>query len=267
MKYSSRLFILFTIISAFSGCFVAQYPYTALPPGMWRAELKLDPMALVPSGESVPEGTRVNFEDVTQGELPFNFEVKYESDTKFYIEIRNGDERIRVDSIIIGRDKRTAKDTIRIEFPSKIGYIHGIFQDNIIQGEWVAYYNETERIPFAAKNGEDYRFTTLRKAPAMDVSGTWELKLENQAAQFKKIIINLKQDNNYLTGTINRDSLSKPAQLEGTVQANKLYLSGFDGNRTMMLIEAKIQSDGSMIGTFRNGNEKPMLWDAQRVKQ
>jgi hypothetical protein len=134
----------------------------------------------------------------------------------------------------------------------------------VIQGEWVTHYNDTKRIPFAAKSGENYRFTTLRKAPEMDVSGTWELNLENRPEQFKKIIIKLKQDNNYLTGTINRDSWSKPAQLEGTIQANKLYLSGFDGSMTMMLIEAKIQPDSSMIGTFRNGNSDPTTWEARR---
>lgn len=259
MKYFCYILILITMLS---GCFVAQHPYTALPPGPWRAELKLDPLSATPTETEVAEGTRINFEEVTQGELPFNFEVKYETATKFYIEIKNGDERIRLDDIIIGHDKRTAKDTIRIEFPSKLGYLHGIFQENVIQGEWVSYGNN-ERIPFAAKNGQDYRFTTLHKTPIMDVSGKWELNLDHTPAQFKKIILEFKQTQNFLTATIYRDAM--PAQLEGTVQANKIYLSGFDGAATMMLIESKIQPDSTLIGTLRNGTGKSITWEAHRV--
>lgn len=179
-----NIFVLFLIIVGLSGCLVPQNPYSGLAPGFWRAELKLEPYVNKSLDEIDLEDTRANIKEVENGELPFTFEVKYESEDKFYIEIKNGEERIRVDDIIIGRDRKTAKDTIRIEFPNKGGYIHGIFQENIIEGEWVDLSDDTKRVPFAARQGQNHRFTSLRVTPTMDVNGNWEMNYKKSDYRF-----------------------------------------------------------------------------------
>lgn len=263
MKYHYQFFTSILVLVVFSGCFVPQHPYTALPPGPWRGELKLDPTASNTRSETVSEDTRVKFEEVMQGELPFNFEVKYNNSSDYYIELKNGSERIQLDDIIIGRDKKLAKDTIRIEFPHRKGYIHGIFQENVIQGEWVSYENSAVRIQLAAKNGQNYRFTTLRKTPVMDVSGKWLLKMTDITTGLPEdLVLEFQQKENYLMGVLNGQMWG---QMEGTVQANKLYLSRFDGFQ-MVLIEAKILPDSTMIGTFKTGLDTPKTWEAVRIQ-
>jgi len=48
------------------------------------------------------------------------------------------------------------------------------------------------------------------------------------------------------------------------VQANKIYLSTFDGAHAY-LFEAKIQPDSSLLGSFRSGKHFRTLWRAERA--
>ncbi len=253
------------LILGLNSCFFsAENPYTGLPPGKWRAVLKLDnnPINPNPRGEPLPDKVNLKFEEVSQGELPFTFEVIYVTADSFYIEIINGDERIVVDDIKIGRDKSQAKDTIMIDFPVFDSYIKGYFLENAIDGEWVVRNRENYRIPFLARHGRDYRFSNLRKDPVMDVSGRWEATFEIGTPDEYKGIGEFKQEGNYLTGTFLTET-GDYRYLEGTVQANKLYLSCFDGSHAY-LFEGKIDpKDSSMIGSFRSGNHYQTSWEAK----
>jgi thiol-disulfide isomerase/thioredoxin len=261
----THILVFVSVIFGLNSCFFsAENPYTGLPPGKWRAVLKLvnNPINPNPRGEPLPDKVNLKFEEVTDGELPFIFEVKYVTKDSFYIEIINGDERIVVDDIKIGRDKSQAKDTILINFPVFDSYIRGFFLENAIDGEWVVRSKENYRIPFIARHGRDYRFTNLRKEPVMDVSGRWDATFEIGTEDEYKGVGEFKQDGNHLTGTFLTET-GDYRYLEGTVQANKLYLSCFDGSHAF-LFEGKINpKDSTMIGSFRSGNAYQTSWQAK----
>jgi thiol-disulfide isomerase/thioredoxin len=261
----THILVFVSVILGLNSCFFsAENPYTGLPPGKWRAVLKLvnNPINPNPRGEPLPDKVNLKFEEVTDGELPFIFEVKYVTKDSFYIEIINGDERIVVDDIKIGRDKSQAKDTILINFPVFDSYIRGFFLENAIDGEWVVRNKENYRIPFIARHGRDYRFTNLRKDPVMDVSGRWDATFEIGTEDEYKGVGEFKQDGNHLTGTFLTET-GDYRYLEGTVQANKLYLSCFDGSHAF-LFEGKINpKDSTMIGSFRSGNAYQTSWEAK----
>lgn len=261
----NHILVFVSIVLGLNSCFFsAENPYTGLPPGKWRAVLKLvnNPINPNPRGEPLPDKVNLKFEEVTDGELPFIFEVKYVTKDSFYIEIINGDERIVVDDIKIGRDKSQAKDTILINFPVFDSYIRGFFLENAIDGEWVVRNKENYRIPFIARHGRDYRFTNLRKEPVMDVSGRWDATFEIGTEDEYKGVGEFKQDGNHLTGTFLTET-GDYRYLEGTVQANKLYLSCFDGSHAF-LFEGKINpKDSTMIGSFRSGNAYQTSWQAK----
>jgi len=261
----THILVLVSVILGLNSCFFsAENPYTGLPPGKWRAVLKLvnNPINPNPRGEPLPDKVNLKFEEVTDGELPFIFEVKYVTKDSFYIEIINGDERIVVDDIKIGRDKSQAKDTILINFPVFDSYIRGFFLENAIDGEWVVRNKENYRIPFIARHGRDYRFTNLRKEPVMDVSGRWDATFEIDTEDEYKGVGEFKQDGNHLTGTFLTET-GDYRYLEGTVQANKLYLSCFDGSHAY-LFEGKLNpKDSTMIGSFRSGNAYQTSWQAK----
>ncbi|MBK7870201.1 MAG: TlpA family protein disulfide reductase [Saprospiraceae bacterium] len=248
-----------------SGCFVAENPYTGLAPGYWRAILTLDPAAAsaAQGGTADDEEIPNRIDQINSGELPFTFEVKYENDTKFYIEIINGEERIRIDSILIGRDKRIAKDTIVINFPVFDSYIKGIYHENIIQGEWVVNNRNVDyRVPFVARQGLSHRFTKMKETPAMDVSGRWEVAFSPGTEDQEKGIGEFVQKGNDLGGTFMTE-VGDHRFLEGTIQGDKLYLSAFDGSHAY-LFEAKIQPDSSLFGTWWSGKHYTTTWTARR---
>ena len=127
-------------------------------PGTWRAVLQLDPDFVTNNkkGEPLPEKLNMKFDDINITQLPFNFDVSYSEDKQISIKIRNAEEEIMVDNIIIGRDRKTAKDTILIEFPIYESSIKAIYQGNIMQGNWIVHSKDDYRIPFKAYYGKQH---------------------------------------------------------------------------------------------------------------
>ncbi|MEM9884513.1 MAG: TlpA disulfide reductase family protein [Bacteroidota bacterium] len=257
MKQFFFLGIIF--LTLLQACVVIDNQYTAVPPGIWRATLKLDG-GLNPIKEEVIADVR--YEDINQGELPFNFEVIYEDESNFYIEFINGEERIKAEDITYGRNRATGRDSIVINFPVFDSYITAFYEEDVIEGKWVVNNKENYSIPFVAFHGKDYRFTELKKEPAADISGNWKVSFGIETEATYPAIGEFKQEGNYLSGTF-RTETGDYRFLEGTVQDNKVYLSCFDGAHAF-LFEAKILEDSTMIGAFRSGTHYKTLWEAER---
>ncbi len=264
MKSTIVKLLALVILLQFTSCMEVNKPYNLIAPGMWRAELSLTPSTVTPNkkGEPLKEKLNINFDEVTEGKLPFNFEVEYLSDSMFTMTIINGEERILVDDISFGRDRKTGKDTLLANFPEYDSYIKALCEGSIMAGEFVIKSKEDFKIPFIAKFGKSYRFTDLRKKPAIDVSGNWEVNFDiNTPAPYNAIGV-FKQAGNKLTGTFKTET-GDFRYLEGTIQDKKLYLSCFDGAHAF-LFEGKIQKDGSIQGSFRSGLSEPSIWAAKR---
>lgn len=253
--------LLLTIVS---GCLVIENPYPKLAPGLWRGVLQVDPAQATRIGGSTNQQKEreLQFEEVTEGELPVEFEVVYDTPDSFHIVWINGEERIISTDIAFGLDRRTAKDTLIIQFPLFDTYIEAVCESGVMQGDWVVNYKEDYRVPFIAKFGEGYRFTQLSKKPAMDISGEWAVTFEPDSEQAYPGIAEFKQTGNSLTGTF-RTETGDYRYLAGTVQANKIYLSCFDGAHAF-LFEGKINADSTLIGSFRSGKHYQAFWEARR---
>jgi thiol-disulfide isomerase/thioredoxin len=271
MKITGLPVLLLTllVLAGTTGCFSIENTFTGLAPGYWRATLELEEQFIThnPKGKPLPEKLNWEFEEVTKGELPFVFEVVYTDDSSFHIEIINGPERIKVEDIRLGRDLQMARDTVYINFPIFDSHIQAYVEENLIEGEWVVRNRTLEGgapyvVPFLARHGQNHRFTTLKKEPAADVSGKWEVAFEVETDHPFKAIAEFEQEGNYLTGTFLTET-GDYRYLEGTVQANKLYLSCFDGSHAY-LFEGKIQEDGTIIGSYAAGIHYQTLWEAKK---
>ena len=260
-KITFLIYILLTSF-LFNSCITIDTEFQGLPPGKWRAVLKLDnrPKVVNKKAQPLPELMGLKFDEVTDGELPFNFEVIHDTETEFHIEIINGEERIRVDDIILGLDRSTAKDTVVINFPLYETYIKAIFEGRIMEGVWVDPSRGNYQIPFVAFHGEDHRFSTLKKDPIMDISGKWEVSFLEKDDPYPAIG-EFKQDGNKVTGTFLTET-GDYRYLDGEIQGDKVYLSVFDGAHAF-LYEAKIM-DGKMIGSFRSGKHYKVIWEATK---
>jgi len=255
MRYFTLLFFISLIVS--SCVEPINKSYTKIPPGIWRGVLVLDndPVVIDPDVEFVE---KTDF----SGELPFNFEVKYTSEEDFYLEIYNADEKIKVDEIIYGRDKATAKDTLEIRFTDFDTYLSAIYEDDVMEGYWHVNYKEGYSIPFKAYFGQAHRFTTLKKKPIADLSGKWDVKFEAGTEDEYPAIGEFVQNGNHITGTFLTET-GDYRFLEGTIQNNKFSLSTFDAAHAF-LFEGKIMEDGSLLGSFRSGKHYTSTWTATK---
>ena len=259
------ILILFIAI-LFSGCVSIDTQYSKIPPGLWRAVLKIQPSVISsnPKGKPLPDKVNMTYDDVNPGELPFTFEVVYDNDTSFHIEIINGEERIIVPEahISFGRTRQRAQDTIRIDFPVYDTYISGAFAGGVIEGNWVVNNRENYAIPFVAKQGKPYRFTPLRNEPTADLSGKWEASFSIDTDAPYPAIGEFQQTGNKLTGTFLTET-GDYRFLEGTVQGNKFWLSVFDGAHAF-LFSGKILNDNEITGGFYSGKHYKTIWEAKR---
>lgn len=258
---------LFLLLVLSCSCTFIQERYPTLPPGPYRAVLKLEnnPVIPNPKGQPTEENMNLEFEEVTRGELPFTFEVNYVDEERVSINIFNGEEIIQVpaEHIHYGRDLEQGRDTLRIDFPVYDTHISAYHEENVIEGVWVVHYRDNYRIPFVARFGQNHRFTQLNKPPAADLSGRWSLLFEMGTPDEYPGLAELRQEGNELRGTI-RTETGDYRYLEGTVQDNKAYLSVFDGSHAF-LFEALIKADGTLSGSFRSGRHYIADWTGSRA--
>ncbi|MEM6877074.1 MAG: TlpA disulfide reductase family protein [Bacteroidota bacterium] len=253
-------------ILSLTACTFVQDRYPTLPPGPYRGVLELvyNPVVPNPKGAPTPELQNLEFDEVTEGELPFTFEVEYLNDTSIQIKLFNGDETIVVpaENIGYGRDISQSRDTLRIDFPVYDTHISAYHEENVIEGVWVVHYKDNYRIPFVARYGQDHRFTVLDKEPAADLSGRWAVTFSTEDDPYPGLA-EFEQTGNELTGTF-RTETGDYRYLAGTVQEDKAYLSVFDGSHAF-LFEAIIKEDGSLSGSFRSGRHYITDWTATRA--
>jgi thiol-disulfide isomerase/thioredoxin len=240
----------------FTACIEADKTYTRVAPGMWRGVLELEHFSL-PAKKK--DDVAIVYDQFKPGELPFNFEVKYVDNERFYIEIFNGKERIRLDSIQYGRDRTQARDTMNVWFPEYQSYIHAEIRGGVMQGYWKVTSKEDYKIPFYAHAGRDYRFTTMQRAPLRDITGSWATTfgVDGKPEDMEKAVGEFKQEGNHLEGTFRTES-GDYRFLEGTVQDRKFWLSTFDGAHAY-LFSGSIQGD-TLQGEFRSGHKYKSLW-------
>ncbi len=233
------------------------------PPGVWRGSLEL-------YGRNKPDiiklwndGEKIKATEIVDGELPFQFEFEHQADGDIHFIIKNGEERIVSKDVTHGRDRANGHDTVRIDFPHYNSYISAIYESDVMEGFFYDLNRGTAyMIPFVGMHGQPYRFTSLRKEPLTDVSGKWEVIFTDSDSSSYPAIGEFKQDGNYLTGTFLTET-GDYRFLEGTAQANKLYMSVFDGSHAF-LFEAKLSDENTMIGSFRSGNHYESIWTAKR---
>lgn len=253
---------LLIILSAYllTGCFTIENRHTGIPPGTWRGTLDVNPILGGPPVASL-EDQQFNYDDTPPNYLPFNFDIIYENEKDFYVELINGEERIPVKEVSFGRDKVTNRDTFLIEFPIYDTYIKGIYNERVMQGNWVVNYKNNYSVPFVAKYGKNYRFTQLKEEPVINVSGKWAVEFTDADGTYPGVGV-FKQNGNDLTGTFLTET-GDYRYLEGTIQKNKLFLSVFDGSHAF-LFEAKILEDQTMIGSFKSGRHYQATWSGKK---
>lgn len=262
MKKTLPLWILTVLL--LTGCIRPKNAYTSLAPGLWRGALHLSTLPALSLKDEIEryekEGTKPEYNP--EDELPFFFEVFYTPDThKPYLELINGQERIRIDEVYSGRNRNTAEDTVLIDFVIFDSHIKGIIREGIIQGEWVVRNKPNYKIPFSAHFGKKDKFQVVKSTPVADLTGNWDCTFELNSPPTSKAIGEFVQEGSDLKGTF-RTPTGDYRYLDGTVTGNKFYLSTFDGSHAYLFF-GKITGD-SLLGTFKSGNHFLSVWSGYK---
>lgn len=245
------------LLFGIQACVSIDNGFKGIPPGIWRAKLIVDSDI---ADASIIEESKSNFQYT---DLPFNFEVKYVNQDSFYLEIINGNERIMVSDVIVGLDRKTAKDTVVINFPVYDTYIKAIYEEGYMEGDWFINYKDAYSIPFKAQHGQDVRFKKSTNTFNSNIDGRWLVSFDYDTEDPYPAIGTFSVDEKgHATGTFKTET-GDYRFLEGLVDGDKLRLSVFDGAHAF-LFEAKILEDESLVGTFYSGKHYKSNWIAKR---
>ncbi|MCE1164501.1 MAG: TlpA family protein disulfide reductase [Bacteroidetes bacterium] len=181
--------------------------------------------------------------------MPFLFTYGNDNNGKPEIVIMNADEKIKVNEISFRDDTLFAKlpvfkDEIRAYIKTK----------DTLSG---VYYHEGSKskytMPFTAVFGAKERFENANTAPALDLTGRWEMTGDPGDSTEYKMIAEFTQKGSEVTGTILTTS-GDYRYLDGAVSGDKVMLSSADGTHTL-LVKADIK-DGKLVNGFVIGGPK-----------
>ena len=218
-----RLFVFLLFLGSLSSCWDLKTgdPIDAFAPGLWQGRFYLD-QQMVPVLYDVQN---------TDNERPIVFVF------------RTADEQLVSDTVYY------YGDTVFAYFDAHQTYLKAIYQIDQMEG---FLYDQSARnypIRFTGLKGPKHRFPNIREQPIADLTGEWTLNAGITQDSSITGSLRLTAQNNTATGTLLLQG--KTYKMEGTVQGNKLYLSGFDG-RTITWLGTLIQDANTLDkGTLR----------------
>lgn len=207
-----------------------------LKAGLWRAVLQR------------PDGQQIIF----------NLETKTVKG-KQVLYVLNADERLLVDSIVFKHD------SVWIQLPFfDAAFAATIKSNGNLEGLYIKRAGErVQSIPFSAIYGTKGRYTAASK-PAVNISGRWDVSFIGRNNTISKAVGEFQQSpGGRITGTFLTPT-GDYRYLEGTVSADSLKLSGFDGGHAI-LFTAKLTDDQTISeANIYSGLAAPEKWTAKK---
>jgi peroxiredoxin len=198
---------------------------------------------------------------VNGDKLPFNFEVKGKNTDDGTLTVINGTRRD------VFKITRSAPDTIFVRMNTYDAAIEAKVESS---GKLVGEYRSlvpSQRggvLPFVAEYGKKYRFVepTANVAPASNLSGKWAIQIVSKEPAPNQVAL-LKQDGNALGGVF-MTVVGDTRELEGTVQGNHFYLSGFSGPSPVLVQGTIDDEDGSIAGAVSFGIYRTVKFEGRK---
>lgn len=190
-------------------------------------------------------------------EIAFLAEIKDTLGKKVMYIINAGD-RLLADEISL-RD-----DSVYIRLPFfESTLVAKIESNNNLSGRWIRDYGKRKQaLPFVAAFNEKKRFASTLP-PKYDISGKWSVQFTGRGNRTSSAVGEFTQHGAHLTGTF-RTTTGDYRFLEGVVNGDSLYLSGFDGAGAKLFI-AKIEDEHTISGgDYYSGSRGTQTWAAKK---
>ena len=176
-------------------------------------------------------------------EIPFLFEVKSADTENPTVTLLNGEDRLDLTGVTYRNDS--------VMIPVRIydAVLEAKIEGERMSGRLVKLYSNRPdgRVPFTAQKGDLARFADTGERAAVSLDGRWEITVPEREMA-KQVGVFTQKADGYLTGSILTPT-GDYRHLEGTVQANRFYLSAFAG-MTPYLIRGQFTGDDTFTAEF-----------------
>ena len=175
-------------------------------------------------------------------EIPFLFDVTSADTGNPVVTLMNGEERVVLTDVAYRNDS--------VIIPIKIydAALEAKVNGKSMSGRLVKFYSNRPdgRVPFTAQTGVSSRFEVAGEKPTVSLDGRWEITVPGR--DMGQVGVFTQKSDGYLTGSILTPT-GDYRYLEGTVQADRFYLSAFAG-LTPYLIRGHFTDADTFIAEF-----------------
>lgn len=229
------LLFLFSIAIFLTSCWDLQTgePIQGVAPGTWKGIFKLEDQA-----------------------VPILYEIRAPNkEQPIELIFKTAKKELKADHVKIWGD------TLFADFNATNTQLKIIYQIDQMDGFLYDLSEVEYPIAFAGIHGIRQRFPDVRKKPTADLTGEWKLSAIAGPDSTIQGKLRITTKENYAEASLQLTTHTSPIQLEGTVQGNKLYLSGFDG-KTISWLSANIKDPKFLDQGNLKLNNQSFFWEA-----
>ena len=260
-----KFIFLIWIHTIISSCISVPQQNNTIAPGVWRGTIILEDARESFVTRGIDEViTRDPYPESKKRIVPFTFELTMVNEHQFYIEVINGQNKIKFDQIEFGHDIKTGNDTFVIHLTPYDAVLKGIYEHNRMDGHFIVNDKINYSIPFSAKFGHNYRFEKLPIKTNLDISGKWQTVFAKDSSDQYNAIGEFVQHGNIVEGTF-RTETGDYGYLAGELSDHKLSLSIFDGAHAF-LFEGMVDND-QINGHFYSGKHYKTTFTSKKTNQ
>ena len=214
----NNLFLILIFVVIFTSCATSESHH--LTDGLWRGVFQIQ-----------------------DTEIPFIFEVKSADKESPAAILINGADRF----VLTGVSYRN--DSVIIPIKIYDAVMEAKISGESMNGRLVKLYSNRPdgKIPFTAQKGDLPRFEVTDEKAAVSLDGRWEITVPERD-NARQVGVFTQTNDGHLSGSI-LTTTGDYRYLEGTVQANRFYLSAFAG-MTPYLVQGQVADDGKLTAEF-----------------
>lgn len=185
-------------------------------------------------------------------EVPFTFSFENTSDSTAVVIIRNGEEEIKIDNVII------EKDIVIIPMYAFDAVIKAKYKNGKMYGEWHKNYKNSKGPTFTAEFNMP-RFPIYPKGLKF-IRPNWDITFMQPNGQYSKAVGLFEQvGNNSFTGTIMTE-VGDFRYFEGVLYGDSMKMSSFDGVHGFLMLGEFLEDKWQ--GDFHYENGYSEKWTA-----
>ena len=189
-------------------------------------------------------------------QLPFNFEVVKDAQGGYDVYLKNAEEKILLDEIVVSNDS--------VDMPLHVfdANIKAAIEGDTLRGLFIKNYENDYKVPFTAVYGQAFRFENVKnQTDVPDFSGKYQVTFVNETDTTEAIGI-FRQEGDSVTGTFLTPT-GDYRYLQGNVVNGKMQLSTFDGNHSYLFTAVK-QDNDKLEGEYYSGKTFHQWWTAEK---